>query len=60
MARVFAYLMSGDTDIEITDEAIFKDVSQTVYLALSKVNSLNPSKKGLIKNSLESALSQLV
>ena len=60
MARVFAYLMSGDTDIEITDEAIFRDVSQTVLIALSKVNSLNSENKGLIKTSLESALSQLV
>ncbi len=60
MARVFAYLMSGDMDIEITDEAIFKDVSQTVLNALSKVHQLNPKKKGLIKTSLESALSQLV
>ncbi|MGE0929608.1 Glu/Leu/Phe/Val dehydrogenase dimerization domain-containing protein [Peijinzhouia sedimentorum] len=60
MARVFAYLMSGDTDIEITDEAIFRDVSQTVFTALSKVNSINSENKGLIKTSLESALSQLV
>lgn len=60
MARVFAYLMSGDTDIEITDEAIFRDVSQTVLNALIKVHSLNPKKKSLIKTSLESALSQLV
>jgi glutamate dehydrogenase/leucine dehydrogenase len=60
MARVFAYLMSGDTDIEITDEAIFRDVSQTVLNALIKVHSLNPNKKSLIKTSLESALSQLV
>ena len=60
MARVFAYLMSGDTDIEITDEAIFKDVSSTVFSALSKVHDLNPAKKGLIKTSLESALLQLV
>ena len=60
MARVFAYLMSGDTDIEITDEVIFRDVSQTVLNALIKVHSLNPQKKSLIKTSLESALSQLV
>jgi len=35
-------------------------VSQTVLNALSKVHQLNPKKKGLIKTSLESALSQLV
>ena len=35
MARVFAYLMQ--TNIEITDKAIFKDTSDTIKTALQKV-----------------------
>ena len=36
MARVFAYLM--ESEVEITDEAIFTDVSATIRTALQKTH----------------------
>jgi glutamate dehydrogenase/leucine dehydrogenase len=58
MARVFAYLM--ESDIEITDEAIFTDTSQTIYDALQKAREINPEKKGIAKTCFELALKELV
>ncbi len=58
MARVFAYLMS-DT-IEITDQAIFSDVSKTIKNALQKTFASNPGRTKLAQNSYEIALSQLM
>lgn len=60
MARVFAYLMSSDTDIEMTDEAIFEDVSVTVWNALQKVYYQNQTNRNLMKTAFEVALRQLV
>jgi glutamate dehydrogenase/leucine dehydrogenase len=60
MARVFAYLMSSDTDIEMTDHAIFYDVSDTVLNALKNVHHENPGKTGLMHTAFEVALRQLV
>jgi len=60
MARVFAYLMSSDTDIEMTDEAIFEDVSRTVWNALQNVYFENQTDKGIMKTAFEVALRQLV
>ncbi|MEK0441765.1 MAG: hypothetical protein RL403_743, partial [Bacteroidota bacterium] len=42
MARVFAYLMSDAA--ELTDQAIFADVSNTIYQALHRTHSTNPAK----------------
>jgi glutamate dehydrogenase/leucine dehydrogenase len=58
MARVFAYLMTANADL--TDEAIFNDVSEVIKNALKKVYQQNPSKLHITKTSLEIALSQLI
>lgn len=58
MARVFAHLMSDQ--VILTDDAIFKDVSNTISKALKKTFESNPSKTGLAQSSLEIALKQLV
>ncbi len=58
MARVFAYLM--DTSIEMTDEAIFSDTSNTILQALQQTHSRNPEKVGITQSAFEIALQQLV
>ncbi len=58
MARVFAYLMNDN--VEISDEAIFNDTSETIRVAIEKVHKLNPSGKKIAKSSFEIALKQLV
>jgi glutamate dehydrogenase/leucine dehydrogenase len=58
MARVFAHLMSDQ--VILTDDAIFKDVSNTIANALKKTFESNPTKTGLAQSSLEIALKQLV
>lgn len=58
MARVFAYLMSDGA--EVTDEAIFSDVSNTIKEAMKKSFSKNPEKTKLAQTSFEIALTQLV
>jgi len=58
MARVFAYLMQSE--VEITDEAIFTDISRTIELALHKAREVHPQKKGLASTLFRLALEQLV
>ncbi|AMQ55204.1 Glu/Leu/Phe/Val dehydrogenase dimerization domain-containing protein [Algoriphagus sanaruensis] len=58
MARVFAYLMSDNA--EVTDEAIFSDVSATIKDALAKTFLENPSKTNIAQSSFKIALTQLV
>lgn len=58
MARVFAYLMSDDA--EVTDEAIFSDVSQTIGNALKNTFSENLSRTNIAQTSFKIALTQLV
>jgi glutamate dehydrogenase/leucine dehydrogenase len=58
MARVFAYLM--ESGIEITDDAIFTDVSKIIYDALAKARTVNPDKTNIAKACFEIALEQLV
>ncbi|RNI30308.1 amino acid dehydrogenase [Rufibacter immobilis] len=58
MARVFAYLM--EQDVEITDEAIFTDISNTIRKALEKAHERNPHKTEIAKTCFEIALSQLL
>jgi glutamate dehydrogenase/leucine dehydrogenase len=58
MARVFAYLMSDKA--EVTDQAIFDDVSRTIRKALEKTHSENPEKTKLAESSFKIALVQLV
>jgi glutamate dehydrogenase/leucine dehydrogenase len=58
MARVFAYLM--ENEVEITDDAIFSDVSAIIYKALEKAHAKSASTKEIAKTSFEIALSQLL
>ncbi len=58
MARVFAYLMQSD--IELTDKAIFSDTSETIRKALVKSHDKNSSKTHIAKTAFEIALKQLV
>ncbi len=58
MARVFAYLMSDK--VEVTDMAIFSDVSSTIEKALKNVYSSNTEKTKLAESSFNIALAQLV
>ena len=58
MARVFAYLMSDNA--EVTDMAIFSDVSETIENALKNVHAANSQKVKLAETSFSIALAQLV
>lgn len=58
MARVFAYLMSDDA--EVTDQAIFSDVSNTIKKALGRTFSEHSQKTKLAQISFKIALTQLV
>jgi glutamate dehydrogenase/leucine dehydrogenase len=58
MARVFAYLMQEN--IELTDEAIFSDVSHVIFDAIKKIHTENPSDKGISQTGLHLALNQLI
>lgn len=58
MARVFAYLM--EKDVEISDDAIFGDVSKIIGEAMAKAHALNPSKTNITKTAFEIALKQLI
>ncbi|MBN3521336.1 amino acid dehydrogenase [Algoriphagus lutimaris] len=58
MARVFAYLMSKKA--EVTDQAIFNDVSKTIEKALNKTFQENPEKTNIAQSSFKIALAQLV
>jgi len=58
MARVFAYLMSEEA--EVTDQAIFADVSETILHALERSFSKNQGKTKLSQTSYEIALAQLM
>ena len=58
MARVFAYLMSDDA--ELTDQAIFEDVSNTIKKAMQRTFDTNPSKTRIAQTSFEIALKELI
>lgn len=58
MARVFAYFM--EKKVEMTDEAIFNDTSETIKRALEKTHQLNSSKLNLSATAFEIALKQLI
>lgn len=57
MARVFAYFM--EQKVQMTDEAIFYDTSETIKKAIQKAHNLNPSKTGISGTAFEIALKQL-
>jgi glutamate dehydrogenase/leucine dehydrogenase len=57
MARVFAYFM--EKKVQMTDEAIFFDTSETIKKAIEKTYALNPSKTNISATAFEIALKQL-
>lgn len=58
MARTFGYLM-GDK-VEISDEAIFTDVSNRIKEALEKVHAKSNSNRNIAKTALSIALTKLM
>lgn len=58
MARVFAYFM--ERKVQMTDEAIFKDTSNTIKNALQNVYANNKSKVNLSATAFEISLKQLL
>jgi glutamate dehydrogenase/leucine dehydrogenase len=58
MARVFAYFM--EKKVQMTDEAIFSDTSNTIKNAIQKVCNLSADKKNISERAFEIALKQLV
>jgi glutamate dehydrogenase/leucine dehydrogenase len=58
MARVFAYFM--EKKVQMTDEAIFYDISETIKKALEKVHAKNSNPKNISATAFEIALKQLV
>ncbi len=58
MARAFAFLMEGNA--EISDEAIFGDVSATVAAALERCHARSGERTGIARTAFENALTQLV
>ena len=58
MARVFAYFM--EKKVQMTDEAIFYDTSETIKRAIEKAHSSNPNKNNISATAFEIALKQLV
>ena len=58
MARVFAYFM--EKKVQMTDEAIFQDISLTIKKALENTHAKNSSSKNISATAFEIALKQLV
>lgn len=58
MARVFAYFM--EKRVEMTDEAIFSDTSQTIKNAIQNTFLRNDGKTGISETAFEIALKQLL
>ena len=58
MARAFAFLMQGD--VEISDEAIFGDVSATIARALEACHARSSAHTGITSTAFEIALKELV
>ncbi len=58
MARVFAFLMHKDVDV--TDKAIFNDVSQTIEESLRMVHEFDPKPTEISARALKIALKKLM
>lgn len=58
MARVFAYFM--EKKVQMTDEAIFADTSETIRKAIANVHAKNSGKTNISAMAYEIALSQLL
>ncbi len=59
MARVFGYLMHND-DVDMSDQGIFADTSETIRKALVDSHKSNSAKTNIAKTAFELALNQLV
>jgi glutamate dehydrogenase/leucine dehydrogenase len=57
MARVFAYLMQKD--VEVTDKAIFEDVSSVIRKALERSHADRPELTNIANTSLGKSLEEL-
>ncbi len=57
MARVFAYLMHKN--VKITDDAIFQDVSKTIFHAIEKIHQKENRSIYITKNALQLAIEEL-
>jgi len=58
MARVFAFLMTDS--VEMTDEGIFHDTSETIKKAIQKVFEVSAEKTKISKRAFTIALSKLI
>lgn len=58
MARAFAFLMQGEA--EVSDAAIFGDVSATIATALERCHARSQARTGIARTAFEIALDQLV
>ncbi|MBL0685902.1 Glu/Leu/Phe/Val dehydrogenase dimerization domain-containing protein [Aquimarina mytili] len=58
MARVFAYFM--ERKVQMTDEAIFKDTSETIKKAIQNTYNTLQTKTNISKTAFEIALKQLI
>ncbi len=58
MARVFAYFM--ERRVQMTDDAIFNDTSQTIRNAIENTYQNNSSKQNISKTAFEIALKELL
>ena len=58
MARVFAYFM--ERKVQMTDDAIFNDTSQTIRNAIENTFGNNSSKQNISKTAFEIALKELL
>ncbi|MFM7813003.1 MAG: Glu/Leu/Phe/Val dehydrogenase dimerization domain-containing protein [Flavobacteriales bacterium] len=59
MARVFAYLMSHG-DVDLSDEGIFQDTSETIRKALADVRKKNEERIGITRAAFQIALNKLL
>lgn len=58
MARVFAYLMQRN--VEMSDDAIFSDVSNVIHRALADIRERSSAKTNIASRAYEIALKELV
>ena len=58
LARVFAYLMTDS--VEMTDEAIFNDTSDTIKKAMEEAYEVSSSKTNIAKTAFTIALNKLI
>ncbi len=59
MARVFAYLMSNG-EVDMTDQGIFRDTSNTILDALRQIHQKNKTKTKISQTAFEIALKKLL